>query len=200
MTMVLVPIGVQAGVTILLLMSLLPGLVIGGESEKAGERLQATTILRADTFTPPKGVLTVKQRRAPALILPDIDGDPFDLAALKGQWVFVHFWASWCGPCRREIPAIQRMVEKFPEGRLGMAIVNTAEDEDTVFTFLGVLAPDLLPLMDHDGQATERWKPRGLPSTYLVDPSGMIRYQVLGGQAWDEDAYMTFLLGITEKR
>lgn len=140
----------------------------------------------------PKGVLPVMDRVAPSLVLNDIDNNRFDLAEHKGQWVFVHFWASWCGPCRREIPAIQRMVEKLEGDRLAMAIVNTAEDEDTVFTFLGVLAPDLVPLLDKDGLVTEEWKPRGLPSTYLVDPEGVIRYQVLGGQAWDEEDHLTF--------
>ncbi len=154
-------------------------------------------------ITLPKGVLAVSNREAPSLALDDIDGKHFTLSEAHtdhgGQWVFVHFWASWCGPCRREIPAIQRMVEKLPDDRLVMAMVNTAEDEDTVFTFLGVLAPDLVSLMDRDGSVTERWKPRGLPSTYLVDPMGIIRYQVLGGQAWDEEAYMTFLMAITTK-
>ena len=149
------------------------------------------------TITPPKGVLPVANRVAPPLVLNDIEGRRFDLSDRKGQWVFVHFWASWCRPCQREIPAIQRMVEKRQDDSLALAIVNTAESEDVVFTFLGVLAPDLLPLMDRDGLVTEAWQPRGLPSTYLVDPDGMIRYQVLGGQAWDEDDYMKFLTAIT---
>lgn len=149
------------------------------------------------TITPPKGVLPVADRIAPPLVLEDIEGHRFDLSDRKGQWVFVHFWASWCRPCQREIPAIQRMVEKRQDDRLALAIVNTAESEDTVFTFLGVLAPDLVPLMDRDGMVTEAWQPRGLPSTYLVDPDGVIRFQVLGGQAWDEDEYLKFLTAIT---
>jgi hypothetical protein len=75
--------------------------------------------------------------------------------------------------------------------------VNTAESEDAAFTFLGVLAPDIVPLMDKDGVVTEAWKPRGLPSTYLVDPDGLIRYQALGGRPWDEDAYWQFLRTLT---
>jgi thiol-disulfide isomerase/thioredoxin len=161
----------------------------------------------AVALTPPRGILPLTPRPAPALVLNDIDGNRFDLARLlakplvnkKGRWVFVHFWASWCGPCRREMPAIQRMVEKLPELPFELAIVNTAEDEDTVFTFLGVLAPDLVPLMDTDGVATEAWKPRGLPSTYLVDPAGMIRFQALGGRPWDEPAYLRFLKSLNRQ-
>jgi thiol-disulfide isomerase/thioredoxin len=149
----------------------------------------------------PKGILPLAARPAPAMVLNDINGNRFDLTQLlerkKGRWVFVHFWASWCGPCRREMPAIQRMLEKLdglPAGRtFDIAIVNTAEDEDTVFTFLGVLAPDVVPLMDRDGTVTEAWQPRGLPSTYLVDPQGIIRFQALGGRPWDDDEYLRFL-------
>lgn len=141
----------------------------------------------------PKGILTLTLRAAPVLELKDMDGKPFDLAEHKGQWVFVHFWASWCGPCKREMPAIQRMAEKLADSPLVLAIINTAEDEDTVWNFLGVTAPDLVPLLDRDGLATEEWQPRGLPSTYLVDPNGMIRYQALGGRDWDEAPYTDFL-------
>ncbi len=141
----------------------------------------------------PKGILPVTDRVAPPLVLADIDGGKFSLVEQKGKWVFVHFWASWCGPCRREIPAIQRLLETSKNKSLVFAIINTAESEDTIFNFLGVMAPDIVPLMDRDGLVTEAWKPRGLPSTYLVDPAGVIRYQALGGRPWDELEYMRFL-------
>ncbi len=141
----------------------------------------------------PKGILAVTDRVAPPLVLTDIDGGRFSLAEQKGKWVFVHFWASWCGPCRREIPAIQRLLETNKNKALVFAVINTAESEDTIFNFIGVIAPDIASLMDRDGQVTEAWKPRGLPSTYLVDPDGRIRYQALGGRSWDEPEYMNFL-------
>ena len=126
-------------------------------------------VMAAENVVSPKGVLPLKARPAPPMRLNDIDGNPFDLTQAKGRWVFVHFWASWCGPCRREMPAIQRMIENFGDKLpFELAIVNTAESEDTAFTFLGVLAPDIAPLMDKDGLATEAWQPRGLPSTYLA--------------------------------
>lgn len=145
----------------------------------------------------PRGILSIAAYPAPPLVLNDIDGNRFSLVKQKGRWVFVHFWASWCGPCRREMPAIQQMVEKLKTLPLAFAIVNTAENEDAVFTFLGLLAPDIVPLMDLDGMVTEAWKPRGLPSTYLVDPAGVVRYQVLGGRPWDEDEYLRFLTALS---
>ena len=146
----------------------------------------------------PKGILPVNDRVAPPLKLSDVDGGLFNLEEYKGNWVFVHFWASWCGPCRREIPAIQELIEINKNKTLVFSIINTAENEDTIFNFLGVLAPDIISLMDSDGLVTEAWAPRGLPSTYLVDPSGFIRYQALGGRPWTKPGYLNFLNSLTE--
>lgn len=141
----------------------------------------------------PAGVMRVNGIAAPELKLDNIDGDAYDLATTGGHWRFVHFWASWCGPCRREMPGIQRMISLLDDSDIEFVIVNTAETEDAVFTFLGIVAPDLVPLMDSDGLVTQVWQPRGLPSTFLVGPSGKIQYQALGGREWDKPAYIEFL-------
>jgi thiol-disulfide isomerase/thioredoxin len=141
----------------------------------------------------PSGVMAVDGTPAPALRLNSIDGEPYDLAGSRGHWVFVHFWASWCGPCKREMPAIQRMITRLQAGRIEFVMVNTAETEDEVFTFLAAVAPDVTPLMDTQGLVTEHWQPRGLPASFLVDPQGRIRYQALGGREWDTPPYLDFL-------
>ncbi|MDH5178604.1 MAG: TlpA family protein disulfide reductase [Gammaproteobacteria bacterium] len=149
--------------------------------------------------TPPEGILQLTPYAAPALTLSDIDGAPFSLPARPGQWVFVHFWASWCGPCRKEMPAIQRMVKILASEGLLVALINTAENEDTVFSFLAAHAPDIRALMDRDGLVTEQWQPRGLPATYLVGPDGRVYYQALGGRPWDEPTYLDFLRGLLKQ-
>ena len=154
--------------------------------------LLATLPVNASVLLP-KGILELKPYTAPDIQLSDLDGQPFSLKETKGHWVFVHFWASWCGPCRKELPAIQKMWDHLLSQGLKIALINTAEDEDTVFSFLSVLAPEIRPLMDRDGQVTEAWQPRGLPATYLVDPQGKVRYQALGGRPWDSEPYLTFL-------
>jgi len=146
--------------------------------------------------TLPPGVMRINGTPAPALQLGNLDGDAYDLKATHGHWRFVHFWASWCGPCRKEMPGIGRMITALGDSDLEVVLVNTAETEDEVFSFLGIVAPDLLPLMDIDGQVTEVWQPRGLPATYLVDPAGNIQYQALGGREWDRPVYLEFLRGL----
>lgn len=153
----------------------------------------------AQDVNPPPGILALAPYPAPTLHLDDIDGEPYDLKDQIGYVVFVHFWASWCGPCRKEMPAIRRMAASLEREGLRIAMINTAEDEDTVFSFLAEYAPDAHPLMDRDGQVTEAWEPRGLPATYLVDRKGKVRYQALGGRPWDEPAYLAFLRSLLKE-
>ncbi len=155
--------------------------------------LLAVCLLGAAAGSVPQGILVLDPRPAPELELSNMNGKVFNLDESRGHWVFVHFWASWCGPCRREMPAIQRMAEHLQDTPLEIVLINTAETDDTVFTFLGIVAPALDTLMDRDGLVTERWQPRGLPATFLVDPQGRVRYQALGGRPWDKPEYREFL-------
>jgi thiol-disulfide isomerase/thioredoxin len=140
----------------------------------------------------PPGVMVMDGRPAPALQLDNLDGESWSISNRHGHWLFVHFWASWCGPCRREMPTIQKLMETLQDDRLEIVMVNTAETEDEVFSFLGIVAPDVVPLMDTDGLITESWQPRGLPATFLVDPEGRIRYLALGGRNWNTPPYLEF--------
>ena len=143
---------------------------------------------------PPKGVLAVPGAlAAPPLRLANSDGEVTDLAALRGKWVMLHFWASWCRPCRAEMPTIQAMSKQPVAQRMALVLVNTAESEETIFEFLPVVAPDLSTLRDPDGKVTEQWAPRGLPSTFLIDPKGMVRFVALGGRDWNSPAFLRFL-------
>ena len=155
----------------------------------------ATTVTSSGALELPPGIMMVDGTPAPVLQLNNLDGEPYDLATTHGHWRFVHFWASWCGPCRREMPSIGQMIGMMENSPVEFVLVNTAETEDEVFTFLGEVAPELelAPLMDLDGLVTEAWQPRGLPATYLVDPTGHIRYQALGGRDWEKPAFVTFL-------
>ena len=141
----------------------------------------------------PAGLVALDGRVAPALVLSNMDGQSTNLQALRGKWVLVHFWASWCGPCRREMPTLQALQHKLKGSRIALVLVNTAESDDEVFSFMPTVAPELNTLMDRDGLTTERWQPRGLPSTFIVDPTGHLRYLALGGRDWTSAEYLAFL-------
>lgn len=156
----------------------------------------ASTVWAADR---PPGLMAQNGRPAPDLRLMDMEGEVTDLRDLRGLWVMVHFWATWCGPCRKEMPSLQRMVQQISPQRVRLVLVNTAETDDEVFAFLGLVAPDLNSLMDRDGQVTEKWQPRGLPSSFLIDPQGRIRYLALGGRDWASAPYLAFLRHISQE-
>lgn len=147
----------------------------------------------ADKHDVPFGIRVYEIGNAPNFKLNDTEGETFELDNTRGRWVFLHFWASWCGPCREEMPTIQKLSEKIDADKLQIVMINTSEDEDTIFTFLAGLSIELNTLMDADGEVTEVWKPRGLPTTFLIGPDGRVRYQAIGGRDWDKPAYVGFL-------
>jgi len=151
---------------------------------------------RADSIEniqPPTGIRHYDKGQAPDFKLNDMDGNPLSLKENRGRWVFLHFWASWCGPCRKEMPVIQKLADRLESDKFKIIMVNTAEDEDTIFEFLASIGVELNSLMDTDGQVTEVWKPRGLPSTFLINPEGKIKYQAIGGRNWVAPEYIDFL-------
>jgi len=149
-------------------------------------------------ITAPDGIIKLDGRPAPELNLKDVDGNSYNIKQSRGKWVFVHFWAAWCGPCRREMPTVQRMTEKLKDTAIDIVLVNTAETDDEVFNFLGVVAPDMSTLMDRDGLVTERWQPRGLPASFFVSPEGTLEYIALGGREWDKSRFLNFVTQVVE--
>ena len=155
--------------------------------------LCVTQAATADDIKVPFGIRHYDIGHAQNFILNDVDGEKFELRNSEGHWVFLHFWASWCGPCKEEMPAIQALSEAMKGKNFHIVMINTAEDEDTIFEFLAAIDVELNSLMDVDGLVTEVWKPRGLPTTFLINPKGEVKYQAIGGREWGDPKYIGFL-------
>jgi thiol-disulfide isomerase/thioredoxin len=125
---------------------------------------------------------------APALRLPDIDEVEHDLDNLKGRLVLVNFWATWCPPCRREMPSMERLYQRFKDRGLTVLAVDVGEDADTIFAFTGQLdpAPTFPLLLDLDSKAAGDWGVKGLPTSFVVDPEGRVIMRAVGGTEFDE--------------
>ncbi len=124
---------------------------------------------------------------APALVLKDIDDKSHDLASLRGKVVLVNFWATWCPPCRREMPSMDRLAQKLAGTAFVVLAVNIGEDADTIHTFTSQLdaGPSFPILLDPHARTMQTWKISGLPTTYLIDPQGRIAYSAVGGREFD---------------
>jgi peroxiredoxin len=123
---------------------------------------------------------------APDFALKDIDGKTHRLSDYRGRPVIVNFWATWCPPCRKEMPSMQRAWETIEQQGIAMLAVNVGEDEDTIFAFTANYPVEFPLLMDMDSKIVQQWSVRGLPTTFVVDPRGRLAYRAIGGRAWDD--------------
>jgi peroxiredoxin len=124
----------------------------------------------------------------PALALKDVNGAPHDLARYKGRVVLVNFWATWCEPCRQEMPSIQRLRDRFRGKAFTVLAINVDEPDARVRRFLEETSLDLPVLIDVNKTVTRGWGVRVMPTTFLVGPDGRIRYRLLGDIDWNTDA------------
>jgi peroxiredoxin len=121
--------------------------------------------------------------QAPEFSLQTSTGEPAALSDLRGQAVLINFWASWCTPCRAEMPAIQEVYEAFRERGLVVLGIN-ATDQDTLDEALGFTQAMGLTfpiLLDVEGGATRLYEIRAFPTTFFIDRQGIIREVVVGG-------------------
>ncbi len=133
-----------------------------------------------------------KPGQAPALKLKDMDGKTHDLADLKGKVVLINFWATWCPPCRREMPSLERLAQQLKGQPFQVLAVDVGEDAETIFGFLGSLQPPpSFPIvLDADSKVVQSWPVRGLPTTFVVDKQGRLAFNAIGGREFDDPAIL----------
>ena len=135
---------------------------------------------QARELRPYKGAAT------PPLVLKDLSGKTHNLKDYRGQVVLINFWATWCPPCRAEMPSMQRLKEKMAGRPFVILAVDMGETEDAVKSYIREIKTDFTVLMDKDGHALKAWKVFAFPTSYVVDAQGKIRYGLFGASEWDE--------------
>ena len=126
-----------------------------------------------------------EDRITPPLALNDMHGKPHDLADYRGKVVLVNFWAGWCFPCLQEIPDLIKLAEALEDKPFKILAVNVAEEKKlSGYGFVDKMDEHMVILMDNESKAFEQWKGIGLPSTFVVDPAGVVRYEAYGPVNW----------------
>lgn len=123
---------------------------------------------------------------APALQAKDLAGATKTLADYRGRVVVLNFWASWCPPCLREMPSLERLRLKMTQRPLAIVALDSAETQQEVEAYLSRMRLGFPVLLDEDGANTRRWKVFALPTTFLLDAEGRIRHVLTGPTEWDE--------------
>jgi peroxiredoxin len=126
---------------------------------------------------------------APAFQLNSNGGKPISLASLKGQVVLVNFWATWCGPCRKEMPILEQLNKQY--GRRGVTLigVNVEPDASAVTDWLRSTPVSFPILFDVEGKVSSLYQVEGMPNTVILDRKGTVRYIHRGYQAGAENEY-----------
>ena len=115
----------------------------------------------------------------------DLAGREHRLADYRGKVVLLNFWATWCEPCRDEMPSLEKLKSRFADRPFAVLAINVDEPESRIIKFLSTLPLSFPVLLDHERKLARAWNVRMLPSTYVIAPDGAIRYSAAGERDWN---------------
>lgn len=137
---------------------------------------------------------TIVGLNAPELELKDNTGNIYTLSALKGTVLFINFWASWCEPCKTEMPSIQALYDRFKEDkRFRMLTVLYNDDYSKAVNYMKDHGLQFPLLTDSDGKTAGAYGITGVPETYIVDKKGILKKRVLGPEDWNSPQNIAFI-------
>ena len=136
---------------------------------------------------------------APDFALPAMDGSELRLSELRGQVVMINFWATWCGPCRQEMPLLQQLQVKYEPLGFTLVGINVEPESAGARTWLEKVPVTFPILFDRQNQVAERFGVQGMPSSVFVDRSGNVRYVHRGYQPGDESKYADMVRSLVKE-
>ena len=149
------------------------GLLWGGKVAEAREHL-------FDAM----GMAKVPAKAAPNFTLSTVDGQQVSLEQYRGKVVFLNFWATWCIPCREEMPALERLYQAYQAQDFAVISIDLKETADQVKAFFQKHALSFPALLDQNGAVFRDYLVAGMPTTYLIGRDGMLLARGVGGRDW----------------
>lgn len=147
---------------------------------------------------PTSGTSTARSGQAPsgdypyALTMTTLDGKPVELSSLRGKVVFLNQWASWCPPCRAEMPAIEKLYQSVDKNKVAFVLLSLDENPQKARQFIqqkGFTAPAYLPA----GPLPDAFAAQAIPTTLILDQSGQLVQRIEGMANYDTDEFRQYL-------
>ncbi len=157
-----------------LLALLIADLVLASCSAEPARPPAPATLTEAPDISPEVGSV------APDFQLQSLDGRTFSLSGVRGKPVLLNFWATWCGPCRQEMPYLQEVYEAYSDKGLVMAVVDIGESKADVETFLRAAGLSLPILLDSQTSVARQYRVAAIPTSFFIDRDGVIKDKKIG--------------------
>lgn len=155
---------------------------------------------RKDSKSSNNQVTPSENRPAPEIIVNGMNGSPLKLSELKGKVVLLNFWATWCPPCREEIPSMIKLNKTMAGKPFQMVAVSIDEGgKPAVESFLQTSGFSELPVyMDTENRAANTYGITGVPETFIINREGVIVKKIIGPLAWDSPDVASFLESLSK--
>lgn len=132
--------------------------------------------------------------------LADLAGEVHSLRSYRGSVVFLNFWATWCGPCRTEMPDLQELHDELGDNaEFTMLAINLQEDAAQVRRFAGELELSFQILLDSSGDTSAAYGARTLPMSYIIDKDGSILARIIGVREWAAPEFAELFRALTDR-
>ena len=141
-----------------------------------------------------KQVVAAENQPAPEVLINSLSGTPMKLSDLRGKVVLLNFWATWCPPCREEIPSMMKLNSAMSGKPFQMVAVSIDEGgKPAIEAFFQTSGFSLPAFTDPDNRAAKAYGITGVPETFIIDKKGIVVKKVIGPFAWDDPSVATFL-------
>jgi thiol-disulfide isomerase/thioredoxin len=133
--------------------------------------------------------------RSPALEIADVGtGQKVDMQQFRGKVLFVNFWATWCPPCKEEMPAIEALQRELSsDGRFAMLTILYKDEPQTAVSYMKANGYTFPVFGDIEGASAGHFKVTGVPETYLIDKKGTLRKRIIGAADWNSPEARTYI-------
>ncbi|MFZ9888951.1 MAG: redoxin domain-containing protein [Myxococcota bacterium] len=169
------------------------GLVAGLSWFSIDKRLELRRLMMDSVVEP----TPVREVAAPDFVLPEGETNTgLQLASLRGKWVLVNFWATWCPPCRDEMPSMEMLNRRFQNRNFAMLAVSVDENWGDVARFFGDTPPTFKVLWDRQKVTARRYGTSKFPETYLIAPDGRVAAKYVGPRDWYNQGTVEYFEGV----